>query len=162
MNAVATEKLTVCPVTRDEAQAFVARNHRHTKRFLSWRFGCGLRNRAGELRGVAAASRPSARELDDGYTIELIRVCSLGDRNACSQLYGALCRAAKALGFRRAVTYTLATEPGVSLRAAGFERVAEVRAREFHGGRARYVTNLFGEEERPVEGKVRWERALTS
>lgn len=152
--------LEVVPVTRDVARAFVQREHRHTKRFTGWRFGCGLENAAGELRGVAAASNPKARELDDGRTIELVRVCTLGDRNACTQLYGALCRAAKALGFQLAVTYTLASEPGTSLRAAGFAPVATVPAREFHGGRARYVENLFGELERPVEDKIRWERRL--
>lgn len=38
----------------------------------------------------------------------------------CTMLYGALCRAAKALGYREAWTYTLPHEPGTSLRAAGF------------------------------------------
>lgn len=39
---------------------------------------------------------------------------------ACTMLYGSLCRAAKALGYREAWTYTLPEEPGTSLRAAGF------------------------------------------
>jgi hypothetical protein len=39
---------------------------------------------------------------------------------ACTMLYGALCRAAKALGYHEAWTYTLPHEPGTSLRAAGF------------------------------------------
>lgn len=38
----------------------------------------------------------------------------------CTMLYGSLCRAAKALGYREAWTYTLPEESGVSLRAAGF------------------------------------------
>jgi hypothetical protein len=35
-------------------------------------------------------------------------------------LYGAMCRAAKALGYREVWTYTLPEELGTSLRAAGF------------------------------------------
>lgn len=153
-------ELEVVPVTRDAARSFVQQHHRHTKRFTGWRFGCGLENAAGELRGVAAASNPKARMLDDGRTIELVRVCTLGDKNACTRLYGALCRAAKALGFTCAISYTLASEDGASLRAAGFVEVETVRAREFHGGRARYTHNLFGEPERPTEDKVRWMRML--
>lgn len=39
---------------------------------------------------------------------------------ACTMLYGALCRAAKALGYREAWTYTLPHETGRSLKGAGF------------------------------------------
>ncbi|SLB33401.1 XF1762 family protein [Mycobacteroides abscessus] len=41
-----------------------------------------------------------------------------------SMLYGAAWRAAKAMGYRRLVTYTLASESGASLRAAGWRVVA--------------------------------------
>lgn len=50
----------------------------------------------------------------------ITRVATDGARNACSMLYGAMCRAGKALGYREAWTYTLPEEPGTSLRAAGF------------------------------------------
>ena len=38
---------------------------------------------------------------DDGTTIEVTRVCTDGTANACSLLYGAMWRAAKALGYLR-------------------------------------------------------------
>lgn len=43
-----------------------------------------------------------------------------GTKQACSMLYGAMCRAARALGYTEVWTYTLPEEPGTSLRAAGF------------------------------------------
>jgi hypothetical protein len=42
-------------------------------------------------------------------------------------LYGAAWRAARAIGYQRLVTYTLAAENGASLRAAGWRVVAEVK-----------------------------------
>jgi hypothetical protein len=44
-------------------------------------------------------------------------------------LYGAAWRAAKALGYRRLITYTQAGETGASLRAAGWRTVAELAPR---------------------------------
>ena len=59
--------------------------------------------------------------LQDGVTCEVTRVAVLeGEHNACSFAYGALRRAARALGYTRVVTYTMLDEPGSSLRAAGF------------------------------------------
>ena len=73
-----------------------------------------------ELCGVAIAGQPVARRLDDALTIEIRRVCTEGTRNACSILYGACARIAHEMGYKRVVTYTLASEPGTSLRASGF------------------------------------------
>ena len=54
---------------------------------------------------------PKARLLMDGETLEVTRTCVLeGVKNANSMLDGACARAAKALGYRRLVTYTLAHE----------------------------------------------------
>lgn len=50
----------------------------------------------------------------------ITRVATDGTPNACSAIYGALCRAGRALGYTEAWTYTLPEEPGTSLRAAGF------------------------------------------
>lgn len=74
----------------------------------------------GELAGVGIASLPKAPRSRDGFTIEITRVATDGHPNACSRLYGALCRSAAALGYRRAITFTQLDEPGTSLRAAGF------------------------------------------
>ncbi|EIH0164219.1 hypothetical protein E8U86_005443, partial [Escherichia coli] len=81
---------------------------------------------AEQLTGVATAGRPVARHFDDGLTLEVNRTCTTGERNANSALYGAVWRAAKAMGYRRCITYTRADESGASLRAAGFVRVKEL------------------------------------
>lgn len=120
--------LELVPVTRDQALDFIRCLHRHAKRPQGYRFAVGVCN-DGNLVGVATAGRPVARGLDDGHTIEITRVCTDGTPHACSMLYGACWRAAKAMGYRRAITYTLTTESGTSLRAAGWLRVAELPAR---------------------------------
>ena len=70
-------RLELVPITRDEAQAFVSRHHRtHTKRPVGWRFGVGAAS-DGAVVGVAMVSNPRARRLNDGWTVEVIRVCVL-------------------------------------------------------------------------------------
>lgn len=157
-----TERLARRPITRRAARGFVAAHHRHAASPPpGWLFGVGL-YRDGELVAVGIAGRPVARNLDDGETVEIARITTLGDRNACSTLYGALCRAAQALGYRRAITYTLASEPGTSPAAAGFSRAADTCeapswARD---QRARYDADLFGTPRRDTGPKVRWVRDL--
>lgn len=145
------------PVTLAEARRFVGEHHRHNLPPRGWLFGVGIEV-YGELVGVAVAGRPVARALDDGLTVEITRACTLGHGNANSMLYGALRRAAKALGYRRVYTYTLAEESGCSLRAAGFVMDAELAARPTWDtpSRARDQTDLFGNERRPAGPKVRW------
>ena len=151
----------IVPVTLADAKAFVARHHRHNKPPVGWLFGNGLEVN-GVLAGVAVAGRPVARALDKPGHVEITRVCTLGDKNANSKLYGAILRAAKALGYTRAYTYTLQSESGVSMRAVGFEVDAELRARPTWNcnARRRVQTDLFGNEVRPAELKVRWVKDL--
>jgi hypothetical protein len=87
------------------------------------------------LVGVAIVGRPVNRHMDDGWTLEARRVCTTGERNVCSFLYGAAWRAARALGYRRLITYTLASEPGSSLRAAGLRVVGEVKPQSWRRGK---------------------------
>lgn len=79
---------------------------------------------------AVTAGRPVARHFDDGLTLEVNRTCTTGERNANSALYGAIWRAAKAMGYVRCITYTQANESGASLRAAGFVQVKELPARK--------------------------------
>lgn len=106
--------------------------------------------------GVAITSDPKGRLLRDGYTLEVSRVCTAGARNACSKLYGACARAARSMGYRRLVTYTLESEDGASLRASGWVKV-------HHGDRARDWLNERGlgrtaGQSEPVD---RWEIRLS-
>lgn len=105
--------------TREACKVHVPAIHRHLPRVVGGRFGASVFV-DGELVGVGIASDPKARLSRDGFTIEITRVATNGHANACSRLYGALCRAAAAVGFRRAVTFTRLDEPGTSLLAAGF------------------------------------------
>ena len=119
----------VVPITLAQAKAFIAERHRHNKPPTGWKFGVGLRL-DGVLVGVATAGRPVARHYDDGLTLEVNRTCTDGTRNANSMLYGAVWRAAKAMGYQRCITYTQADETGASLRAAGWVKVKELAARK--------------------------------
>ena len=107
------------PITLKAANAFVTRHHRHSAATRGCAFCLSVVDE-GEIVGVAIAGRPLSRHLDDGETIEILRVCTLGGRNVASMLYGAACRAAKAIGYTKAITYTLEREEGASLRASGF------------------------------------------
>ncbi|MFD9961935.1 XF1762 family protein [Amycolatopsis sp. NPDC058986] len=140
------------PVTFREACAFIAGHHRHHRPPRGMKFAVGVRGHDG-LVGVATVGRPVARHLDDGVTAEVTRTCTLGARNANSMLYGAAWRAAKAMGYRRLVTYTQVGESGASLRAAGFVMVAELRARPG------WTTPCRPRTSRGVDGvgRMRWE-----
>lgn len=111
--------LHLVPLTQREAVRFIARHHRHHRPPRGDVIRVGVAD-DGALVGVATAGRPVSRHLDDGRTLEVTRVATDGTRNACSALYGAIRRAAVALGYTRLVTYTLAEEEGASLRASGW------------------------------------------
>lgn len=121
--------MRIVPISFREAAAFVQAHHRHNKAPRGMKFCLGL-TVDDVLVGVAVAGRPSARALDDGLTLEVTRTCTTGVRNANSALYGAIRRAAQAMGYVRIVTYTQAQESGASLRAVGFRRVAELKPRK--------------------------------
>jgi len=120
--------LQVVPVGWRDASAFVDTWHRHHKAPPGHKFCLGVAD-DNTLVGVAMVGRPVARSFDDGLTLEVNRTVTDGTRNANSMLYGAAWRAAKALGYRRLITYTQEGEGGASLRAAGYRVLAERPAR---------------------------------
>lgn len=122
-------KLRVVPVKFADACGFVSMWHRHHKPPAGCKFCLGVADEMDILRGVAIVGRPVARAFDDGLTLEVNRTATDGARNANSMLYGSAWRAAKALGYRRLVTYTQAGESGASLKAAGWRVVAELAPR---------------------------------
>lgn len=123
--------LVVVPITLRAANAFVEAHHRHHKAARGHKFSVAVADGSTDaIVGVAIAGRPTARALDDGFTIEINRVCTTGEPNACSMLYGACRKAARAMGYRRVVTYTQQEESGASLRAAGFRLASELPARK--------------------------------
>jgi hypothetical protein len=122
-------RLVIVPVTLRQANAFVRQNHRHHPQVQAHRYSLGVCGEDSTLAGVAITGRPVSRALDDGYTAEVTRVATDGTPNACSALLGAAWRAARAMGYRRIITYTHADESGASPRAAGFRRAALLPAR---------------------------------
>jgi len=122
--------MKIIPITIQRAKDFITHYHRHHKPSHSWKFGVGIVDDSHCLVGVAMAGRPISRHFDDGYTLEVNRTCTDGTKNANSMLYGSVWRAAKAMGYRRLITYTQANESGISLKASGFIKVKELPARK--------------------------------
>jgi hypothetical protein len=117
--------LRLVPLSQRAARDACANWHRHNPPPQGDIFRVGVATDDGTLVAVGFAGRPVARHLDDGQTVEITRVASDGTYNTTSMIYGALTRAAFALGYRRVVTYTQAGESGASLRAtAGFRVLA--------------------------------------
>lgn len=119
--------LRVVPCDLKTANAFVRRLHRHSRPVVGHKFSVAVEAKTRLLDGhewllvgVAIVGRPVAPRLDDGKAAEITRLCTDGTRNACSMLYGAARRAARAMGHDPIYTYTLPDEGGASLRAAGF------------------------------------------
>lgn len=145
-----TEQLELSPITLKEARKFVTKNHRHHKAPQGGLFAVAVSSGA-SMRGVAIVGRPVARMLADGWTAEVTRLCTDGARNACSMLYAAAWRACRALGYRRLVTYTLASESGASLRGAGWRLVGEA------GGGSWSRSSRPRVDGHPLQAKLRWE-----
>ncbi len=145
-------RLILVPTSLREANAFVAAHHRHHQPAR----GCILVLAIASdnvVRGVAIVGRPVARLLADGFTAEVTRVCTDGVPNGCSMLYGAAWRAARAIGYRRLVTYTLPEEGGTSLRAAGWRCIGE------SGGGSWSRAERPRIDLHPTQVKLRWEAA---
>lgn len=147
--------LVVSPVTLREAHALVARIHRHHKPSRGGLFAVAVASAVGVV-GVAVIGRPVARKLDDGFTVEVVRLATDGTPNAPSMLLGASWRAARALGWRRCVTYTLPCEGGASLRASGWTCVGEA------GGGTWSRTSRPRVDLHPTQTKIRWERRMVT
>ena len=101
--------MKIIPVTFRQACAFVKEHHRHNKPPVGHKFSIGAAD-------------------DNGLTLEVNRTCTDGTDNANSMLYGAVWRAAKAMGYTRCITYTQHDETGASLRAVGWRRVKDLPA----------------------------------
>lgn len=150
------------PVTLREANDFVASFHRHNGRTSrnggKWAVGVET---DGELVGVGIVGNPLSATFMDGYTAEVLRVCVRdGIRNACSMIYSACWRAWRAMGGKRLITYTLATESGSSLRGAGWRIVAQLAANNVRDNWNKNRTT-HRREWQPIYGqqKLRWEIA---
>ena len=147
--------MQIVPMDLREANAFVQSFHRHNKPVTAHRFSIGASD--GErLIGVAIVNNPVARLLNDGYTAEVLRCCVSPEapKGACSFLYSRAWRVWAAMGGLKLITYTLDTEPGASLRGAGWKIVGQAPPVTGKGW-----TNRPGREWQAVhgQGRLRWE-----
>ena len=142
--------LEICPLSLKEANAFVEQHHRHHKPVTGHKFSIGCTD-GEKIVGVAIVGRPVSRYLDDRWTLEVNRLCTDGTRNACSFLYAASWRVAKALGYKKIITYILESESGASLRAVNWKCVGEAGGLKWTGKRRPQI-DLY-----PQQMKIRFE-----
>lgn len=125
--------LHIIPITQRIAFEFVTKHHRHHRKPVGSVFQIACTKDVElpysviwiRVCGVVIAGRPVSRHLDNGVNLEVTRLCTDGTPNACSMLYSAAWRAAKALGWRRLITYILSSETGASLYASNWKCVGE-------------------------------------
>ena len=142
--------LELTPMSLAEANEFVRKHHRSNAEVPGSKFQVAA-SQDGKVVGVAIVGRPVARMVDDGWTLEVNRVCTDGTKNANSFLYGAVRRAAWALGYKKIITYTLPTESGSSLRASGWREIGTA------GGGTWNRENRPRVDMHPLQKKIRWE-----
>ena len=85
-------RFAVRPLSLRAANAFVQEHHRHHRPVQGGKFSLAVTLGDGDampsrIVGVVIAGRPVARHLDDGWTLEVTRLCTDGTANACSKLY---------------------------------------------------------------------------
>jgi hypothetical protein len=144
--------LSAHPITWRNAVAFIAKHHRHHAPPRGCLF-CISAVHDGQIVGVAIIGRPVARMNQDGVTAEVTRLATDGARNACSFLYARAWQAAKAIGYRRLITYTLPEEGGASLRGAGWRLIGEA------GGGKWTRRSRPRDDAHPTQRKFVWEAA---
>lgn len=139
------------PLHLREANAFVAKYHRHNLPTVGCKFALGAAHN-GKLVGVAIAGRPVCRRLDDAKTLEVLRVATDGTANACSFLYSRCAKIARLMGYTSVITYTLESEGGDSLRAVGAKATGPLSSHEWSNPtRPRKRQQVYHEP------KYRWE-----
>lgn len=142
------------PVTLKTANDFINNYHRHHNGTVGCKFAIGLYE-GDKMIGTAICGRPVSRRLDYGEICEINRLCTLGDENACSMLYGACSRIAKNMGYKKIITYILQSESGVTLKASNFSCDGLAGGTHWTGKRNKGQAI-------PHELKIRWSKVLDS
>lgn len=142
--------LELQPITLKESYEFITRHHRHHKPPQGAKFAIGA-NDGKKVVGVVVIGRPVARNLDDTWTAEVTRLCTDSTPHVASKLYAAAWRACRAMGYRRLITYTLESEPGTSVKAAGWRCVGKT------GGGSWSRKNRPRIDTHPLGQKMLWE-----
>ncbi len=142
-------ELMLIPVSFKIACDFVNENHRHHHSPQGMKFTVALSN-GKDIVGVLIAGRPVATHRDDGFTLEITRLCVISAyQNACSRLYAAARRISREMGYRSLITYTLVEESGISLKAAGFQNDGISQGGSWNSvGRPRKDNHPMGKKQR--------------
>lgn len=112
------------PMELKDAQNYINRYHRHHQAAHRDKFRIAASDGTNIL-GVIQVGRPVSRVLDDGQTLEVLRLCTTGGKDVCSFLYSRAARIAKEMGYTKIITYILETERGTSLKASGWKMEAD-------------------------------------
>jgi hypothetical protein len=147
--------LRLTPLTLKQANALVARLHRHHKPIQGHRFTIGVENES--LVGAAIVGRPGARMTEQYRVAEVTRLVTDGTRHACSMLYAACARAAEAMGYESIQTFILESESGVSLKAAGWKYVGPSE-----GGDHNRPSRKGRRRDQPECPKQKWEKRFAN
>jgi hypothetical protein len=148
--------MRIVPLELAEANALISSWHRHHKPVIGHRFSLGVIGDDGSLHGAAVVGRPVARRAGHPRKVaEVTRLVTDGTPNACSMLYAASARAAKAIGFERIQTYILDEEPGTSLKAAGWLYEGPAG-----GGQWKHTDGRPRRTDQPTTLKGRWALVL--
>ena len=146
--------LKAVPLELAESKEFVEKYHRHHGAVHRDKFRVGC-SEGGVLVGVANVGRPVARALCDGKTLEVVRLCTTGEKDVCSFLYARCARIAKEMGYSKIITYILETEDGTSLKAAGWHKEADIRGHTWN------TPSRPRQTKAPTCDKQRWAKDLT-
>jgi hypothetical protein len=152
--------MVIVPLHLAQANEYVVSVHRHHGRVVGYKFAVGLKYVSPDpayesgILGAAICGRPVARKLDDGKTLEVLRLATTGAANACSMLYGACARIAREMGYERIITYTLESEPGTSLKASNWKLDGT------SPGGSWSVPSRPRTDKHPTEPKKRWVLSL--
>jgi hypothetical protein len=153
-------EVRLSPITVKAALRFVAEHHRHLPELQGGLFAISVQ-RNDVCVAVGVAGNP-ARVWQGTGRINISRVAALPGENIgehkacyCGRVYGSLCRAAEALGYCEAWTYTLPHEQGRSLVGAAFWDMGLTRGGEWsRPSRQRSLAIC-------PDAKRRWVRPLT-
>jgi len=149
--------MRIVPLELRDLNALVAGLHRHHKPVQGHRFSIGLRD-GDRLVGGCSVGRPVARMTDASKTLEVTRLVTDGSPNACSALYSAAARIGKEMGYESIQTFILESEPGTSLKAAGWT----LESRSSGGGWWTRVSRPDRRQDQPQCAKQKWSKRLSA
>ena len=145
--------MQITPLTLAQANELVLKLHRHHKPVVGHRFSIGVQ-KDGILVGAAIVGRPVARNTDTYLVAEVTRLVTDGTKNACSFLYAAAARIARAMGFKSIQTFILEEEPGTSLIAASWQKVGSTVSGLGWNSRPNR------RKDQPTGPKIKWQKIL--